>query len=200
VAVTDPVEPSRLRRWALPLVFGIAVVVLGGVSLILRAAGSTAAPAGGGGPPAHPQHLFACAVPADAPNFCQYLAHEMARRTQLSGADYQQAARAELDVSQVVHSAQPVRGQQCLTNTPLKPGAPCRVVPDSGAPTDPRPVEQALLAAGYRGAVVRLATSSDPIPRGALLYGVPVGNACILGYNGGQGVVGMLPDHSCLSP
>ena len=37
----------------------------------------------------------------------------------------------------------------------------------------------------------------------ALLYAVPVGNACVIGYQSSRGgshiVLGMLPDRSCLS-
>ncbi|GIH21571.1 hypothetical protein Raf01_97430 [Rugosimonospora africana] len=197
-----------MRAWTLPLVFGIAVAVLGAAVLALNAAGSTEPPAGVPAQPAHPQQLYACAAPSDALSFCQYMSQQMARRNQLSKADYQSAIRAGLDIPRVVRAALPIRHDHCVPAAPAEPGAPCRVVPDPGEPLDPQHVEQALLTAGYQDAVVRLAASEDPVPRGALLYAVPLGNACIIGYQnlqtgtgaGSQGVVGTLPDHTCLSP
>jgi hypothetical protein len=196
-----------VRRWKLPLVFVVTLAILGGVALILRAAGSIPPPAAPA-PSPQPRRLFACAVPAGAPDFCQYLVQQMAHRNQLSDAEYRAAAPAGLDIARVVAAALPMGSEHCEPPTPLPTAgpAPCRMVRDPGGPPDPQQVEQALLAAGYPGAVVRLAAAGAPVPPGALLYAVPVGNACIIGYensqagSGSQAVVGTLPDHSCLSP
>lgn len=60
--------------------------------------------------------------------------------------------------------------------------------------------------AAYPGAVVRAARPDDPAPVGTVIFAVPVGADCVLGFlragsNGvgvGPGVVGHLPDGTCL--
>jgi hypothetical protein len=195
-------RPRRLRRWTLPLVFVVTAAVLGGVALVLQAAGHVPPPDAAAASPTR-RLLLTCGESEDTPGACQYLFRQMAGRGELTEADYRSAGPAEMKVYRIIEAALLVPGVRCELETPLPPDGleGCRAVP-SGDPPDPRRVEQALLAAGYAGAVVRLAGTGAP-STDALLYAVPVGNACIIGYQNSRGgshiMVGTLPDHSCLS-
>ncbi|MCW6004941.1 hypothetical protein K1W54_10145 [Micromonospora sp. CPCC 205371] len=76
----------------------------------------------------------------------------------------------------------------------------------AGAPATTRPndVARTLLEAGYGGAVVRKARDSDPAPRGSIVYGVPAGPACVIGYVAADAAAnipaGTLPNRTCLLP
>jgi hypothetical protein len=76
----------------------------------------------------------------------------------------------------------------------------------AGAPSDARPndIARLLLDAGYSGTVVRKARESDPGPPGSIVYGVPAGPACVIGYRapGASGEIpaGTLPNRTCLLP
>jgi hypothetical protein len=58
---------------------------------------------------------------------------------------------------------------------------------------------------GFPGATVRIARADDPAPRGAIVFGVPLGDACFVGYQnslhggGGEQLAGRLPGDRCLS-
>lgn len=63
----------------------------------------------------------------------------------------------------------------------------------------------ALAGAGFPAAVIRLPRPTDTGPQGDLVYGVPLGAACAVGYvkvaaGIGQRIVGRLPDGNCLEP
>jgi hypothetical protein len=195
--------PRRLRRWTLPLVFVVTAAVLGGVALVLQAAGHVPPPDAAAASPSR-RLLLTCGETSDAPGACQFLFRQLAGRSELTEADHRSAGPAEMKVYRVVEAALPVPGVSCGLETGPPPGGSefCRTVPNGDAP-DPRRVEQALLAAGYDGAAVRRAGTGAP-STDALLYAVPVGNACIIGYQTSRGgshiVLGRLPDHSCLSP
>lgn len=80
------------------------------------------------------------------------------------------------------------------------PGGPCAI---RYAAANPEQVKQALVAAGFPGAVVTTAGADDPAPVGAVLYYLPVRSACVLGYlAAGVGaseprVEGLLANGSC---
>lgn len=191
-----------MRRWTLPLAFVVTAAVLGGVALVRQAAGHVPPPDAAAASPSR-RLLLTCGESSDTPGACQYLFKQMAGRGELSDADYRSADPAEMKVYHIIEAAMPVPGVRCEFETPLPPAGSeaCRTVP-TGDPPDPRRVEQALLAAGFAGAVVRLAGTGAP-STDALLYAVPVGNACIVGYQNSRGgshiVLGRLPDRSCLS-
>lgn len=195
-------RPRGLRRWTLPLVFVATAAVLGGVALVLQAAGHVPSPDAAAASPSR-RLLLTCAETQDTPGACQFLFRQLAGRGELTEADYRSAGPAEMKVYRIIEDAMPVPGASCGPESGLPPAGSevCRAVPN-GDPPDPRRVEQALLAAGYDGAVVRLAGTGAP-SSDALLYAVPVGDACVIGYQNSRGgshiVLGRLPDHSCLS-
>ena len=62
---------------------------------------------------------------------------------------------------------------------------------------------RALQRLGYVDAIVRVATPDDPAPDGALVYAIPFGDTCTIGYvefarPGHEEVLGLLPEGRCL--
>jgi hypothetical protein len=45
-----------------------------------------------------------------------------------------------------------------------------------------------------------MARDDDPAPPGTVLYAVQIGDACLIGTDAGQAVVGRRPDGRCLAP
>jgi hypothetical protein len=70
---------------------------------------------------------------------------------------------------------------------------------------DARSIRLSFDRAGFPGATVRIAGGADPAPRGSIVFGVPVGDACFVGFvyslqgGGSYALSGRLPDGSCLS-
>jgi hypothetical protein len=158
--------------------------------------------------------LYACAVLGDdraaALDLCRREVADAARRTALTAADRHRGESLARRVQAVLTRPVAPPGYTC---EPAAPAAtfppPCRWDPDLADPPglgDVAWARQALRAAGYAGAVVRMATADDPAPVGSLLYAVPVDNLCIIGYGaqrsdlaGSPVAKGQLPDGSCLS-
>jgi hypothetical protein len=73
-----------------------------------------------------------------------------------------------------------------------------------GDRTDAKDIARARRDAGYPTAVVRPARGVDPAPAGSVVYAVPVGPGCVIGYRdgeaGGSIPAGTLPGGSCLLP
>jgi hypothetical protein len=198
------------RRFAVPLVFGVVIVVLGAVALVLRAmAASPPASAGGrylgpGGVTSRHAYAIACPAPdPDGTTACRRLAAEVARRPWLT-ADQQKALWGEIvRVQQAILGVMPPRGRCVLATQPVTAVPPCHFVPDTTEPASPDEVEAALRAAGFGTATVRWAGTDDPAPAGALLFAVRAGVGCIIGYRkagtGTEVVMGARPDGSCLA-
>jgi hypothetical protein len=93
---------------------------------------------------------------------------------------------------------------RCLPTTEAGQPGPCGEAPGLAGPDDVERVRQVLDAAGFTGAVVRLATNEDPAPTGTVVYAVPAGFGCVLGYRrgleGSDVAAGIRADGSCLSP
>ena len=74
--------------------------------------------------------------------------------------------------------------------------------PDS---MDARAIRISFDRAGFPGSVVRIAAGNDPAPKGSIVFGVPVKDACLVGFvqslrgDGSYGLAGRLPDGACLS-
>jgi hypothetical protein len=72
-------------------------------------------------------------------------------------------------------------------------------------PADAEAVRLSLDRAGFPGATVRIARTDDPAPHGTIVFGVPIADACFVGYQasprggGSYGLQGKLPDGRCLS-
>ncbi|MCM0673850.1 hypothetical protein NCC78_03895 [Micromonospora phytophila] len=67
-------------------------------------------------------------------------------------------------------------------------------------------IRQVLTTAGFTDIVVRPAGPADPAPRHGIVYAVPAGAVCVVGYldaggrgGGQQQVVGTLPGGQCLA-
>jgi hypothetical protein len=149
---------------------------------------------------------FACVGVNDdrGDDHCARQAKDYARRTPLAS---DQQAHGEAVASDVERAVEGVASHADETNvTCPNSGGPCAIpMPTAARPGDVDLVRTALDQAGMTGAVVRIASADDPAPRGSLMYAVPAGPACVLGYTlgltggGGHSVVGHLPDGTCLS-
>ncbi|MDG4773345.1 hypothetical protein [Solwaraspora sp. WMMD792] len=156
---------------------------------LIRASVSASEP---DGRPAATVEQFVCAqVASSVDDYCDRIAEDLGRRTPLT--DDERVA------------AQP-RRQTLLDGFVRELGADCPgPLEHCRLPaTTPDAVRQALVASGFNDPAVRPARFTDPAPAGAILYAVPVGHACLLGYVRSETaapplIVGRLPDDVCLS-
>jgi hypothetical protein len=149
---------------------------------------------------------FTCVSGNDDKNddHCSRQAADYARREPLTAEQRAQAEATSDKFDRVIGSAalhEDRSGATCVTV-----GGPCSIPePTAARPADIDLVRTALAEAGMTGAVVRVAGPNDPAPRGAMVYGVPAGPGCLVGYrksltgSGSRGVMGRLPDGTCLS-
>jgi hypothetical protein len=135
---------------------------------------------------------------------CSRQAADYARREPLTAEQRAQVEAASDQLDRVIGSAAlhgDRSGATCATA-----GGPCSIPePTAARPGDIDLLRTALAKAGMTGAVVRVAGPNDPAPRGAMLYAVPAGPGCVVGYrkgltgSGSRSVMGHLPDRTCLS-
>jgi len=144
--------------------------------------------------PAAAVEQFVCAqVASSVDDYCDRIAEDLGRRTPVT--DDERVA------------AQP-RRQALLDDFVREFGADCPgPLEHCRLPaTTPEAVRQALIAAGFNDPAVRPARYTDPAPAGTILYAVPVGRACLVGYVQSETaappplIVGRLSDDACLSP
>ncbi|MFY1696385.1 hypothetical protein [Solwaraspora sp. WMMA2101] len=143
--------------------------------------------------PAAAVEQFVCAqVASSVDDYCDRIAEDLGRRTPVT--DDERVA------------AQP-RRQALLDGLVREFGADCPgPLEHCRLPaTTPEAVRQALIAAGFNDPAVRPARYTDPAPAGTILYAVPVGRACLVGYVQSETaapplIVGRLSDDACLSP
>lgn len=132
------------------------------------------------------------AVTCERSDICDRIIQDVLRRAPINDADRSAAQSA---IPAVVAGLPQKRWVDCPT-----PGGPCAI---RYAAANLVQVQDALVAAGFPGAVVRTAGADDPAPVGAVLYYVPVRSACVLGYlAAGLGpsqprVEGLLPNGFC---
>jgi len=163
-------------------------LVSGAIALLAATALFGRAVLGGGGGTANGRH-FQC-VQLAPPNqiddgYCARLVRDLSRRPELAAGrqhDLENRAKAVADV--VGHLSSEV-------------GAIDQVGPEHA-----EALQRMLVEAGFMGALVRVAEPDDPAPRGAILYVIPVGDACLLGYvsahgGGGRQLVAHLPGGRC---
>jgi hypothetical protein len=199
----DPDTPERRsgKRWSVLLAAVVAVVAVGGIGTASwwsgphagpTAESAVAAPAG-----SPKQMTFACIGSSSDPDSAGTC--ERRRR------DYQ--ARRPLTAEQ--HTQADIAGRKVLVTLPPIPPGPtvcdrqvCSIRPGTIDQAQVDAVRAAMIKANFSNVVVRLAWADDPAPQGSLLYGVPVGAGCVLGYQNGAGgsrwVAGPLADDGCL--
>lgn len=142
---------------------------------------------------------FACAARTDEQpdQLCERRANDHARRKPLTP---QQQAEISGTAQQIQAILPPVpqREQACVTGS-----LPCQV---KIGPIDADYVAAAwaaLFRAGYKDAVVRLAHVDDPAPQDSMVYGVPVGPGCVVGYvstrSSSHSPAGLLSEGGCLT-
>jgi hypothetical protein len=147
------------------------------------------------------QSGLAVVCAANEPDGCQREAADLARRTPLTGEQRIQGEATAAQVGTVITRATYQVAQPTAAICPTA-GQPCHIPEPTLQPGDADRVRTALVDAGFAGSVVRIAGPTDPAPTGSLLYAVPAGVGCVVGYQkgfgGGHGVVGHLPDGTCL--
>jgi hypothetical protein len=132
-------------------------------------------------------------------DFCDRLGADTLSRSALTAEDMATASRlgaaatAAIDLQRhdvcVQPSGQPSNGEA---------SGPCMVMSVQMSVDE---VSRALRQADFKDVIVRIAQDTDPAPAGSVLYSVPVGNACLVGYVSQQTrarVVGQLPGGTCL--
>jgi hypothetical protein len=70
-------------------------------------------------------------------------------------------------------------------------------------PANPAEIRAALIGAGFVEVVARISVPGDPAPAGSVLYGLRVGDGCLVGYAGataGRWIEGPLLDGRCVAP
>lgn len=155
--------------------------------------------------------------------YCDRFAGDVVRRTDLTqeqrdrlkaDADKaQRAVRVPAFCADVLRQAPSGRFPECagLPTSPVRnralPGGSAPAAPGDSQPrpADAEAIRLALERAGFPGATVRVAREDDPAPHGTIVFGVPIAEACLVGYEavpgggGGYSLQGKLPDGRCLS-
>jgi hypothetical protein len=217
----------RRSRWAIAGLASAAVLALTGVTALIvghLGHGVPVAAPGSSAQPSRSARYYACAQlldPGVAPDdgYCGRMAKELMRRAGLTEAD---RARLAADVQRAVLALHKPGFCADLPRVPTRPGysPPPQYPQCDGVPprdridgsggrrpdtVDARSVRLSLDRAGFPGSVVRIAGNDDPAPRGSILFGVPIGDACLVGFlqsvrgGGSYALYGRLPDGRCLS-
>ncbi|MEU5790698.1 hypothetical protein ABZ754_23605 [Micromonospora purpureochromogenes] len=139
------------------------------------------------------------------PTYCQRVVDDELGRTKLSSRQRAQAetaaeaVRAALDRMRF-DCARPVT-EECVAEQARR-----RMFPVTDSPEQMvDEIRQVLTTAGFTDIVVRPVGPADPAPRHAIVYAIPAGAACVVGYldaggrgGGRQQVLGTLPGGQCL--
>jgi hypothetical protein len=187
------------------LVFGAVYTILGATALILEGIGGEATVADQRSPDGR---TFACAqiVAANAfdDGYCGRLVKDLMRRPELTPEQQSRMAAQVNAVEAAINelswcdypAGPPPHRSQCANF--MIPGG--EQVSQARADA----LQKLLLEAGFIGAIVRVVQADDPAPRGAIIYAVPVGDACVLGHawspsgGGSSQLVAPLPNGRCL--
>jgi hypothetical protein len=199
--------------WRVPMVLLalVAGVLISGTWVVGRTmsepgGGQTAGPSGGGidgdevGSSGRIRG-FACTYVGDRDEddgYCGRAAEDFARRAEVSPAQRESAQATVQAVERALPSEWP---SMCRANVAACAGWG----PDAPrGSTDLEVFRAAFRRAGFPGAEVRIAGGDDPAPRGTVLYAVPVGENCVVGWIrgvagvGSNGIEGPLPNGRCL--
>jgi hypothetical protein len=219
---------ARRSRWTVAVLAGVAVLVVTGIAAVVFGhfggrGTPVGAPASEPGPKPSKRY-FACAgiiEPGAAPDmdYCARVAGDAMRRTELTDADKTRLA-ADLKKAEQALSWPGMCADRYRPGYPSGPGFPqCEGLPKRGSMNgsgsssgsrrpdsmDARAIRISFDHAGFPGSVVRIATGGDPAPVGSIVFGVPVKDACLVGFvyslagGGSYGLSGRLPDGRCLA-
>ncbi|GLY70779.1 hypothetical protein [Amycolatopsis taiwanensis] len=195
--------PGFRRRWLLPLIVAVAVIVAVGTLLTIRLQFTSGEDAAATMPTTAGRAVargYACGGDRSDPdlgNMCERQVRDYARRSELTTQQQAEITGATARLQ----SWFPQLPQQlkCDVGT-----GRCQVQFDPIDETYVAAARSAVARAGYPNAVMRLARPDDPAPTGSLVYGIPVGSGCTVGYLNSGGatyhVVGPLPEGTCLTP
>jgi hypothetical protein len=202
--IDDDAGRRRVSRWAIGwVVFGAVFAIFGAAALILEAMGKGEAEVSA----PTTERKFACAqvvAPGHIDDgYCARLVKDAARRPELTA---EQEAQLAGQVEAVEHAMHELN----WCDTPMVPPpyrSQCAGISPGPQPTQAHvdALHKTLVDAGFGGAIIRLARTDDPAPKNTIIYAVPVGEACVIGYmqglgnGGGHQVLAPLPDGRCLA-
>lgn len=119
---------------------------------------------------AEDRQLYAC-VHDSRDEYCDRISADMAERAPVSPGDWRAAQPLRADLMDTLTNDV---GLDCRW-----PRGACR---GDDSPPTPEAVRRAIVDAGFLNPVVRYARVTDPAPRGAIMFAVPVVGACLVGY------------------
>lgn len=188
-----------------PVLAAVAVIAVGVTIAVLSGRSDTGSASTVVSTSTSAPRYYACiSVNNYGDDSCLRQAKDFAKRTPLSADQRTQGEAAAREVERAVGAAS-LHEHETNVTCPTG-GGPCSIpMPTAARPGDVDLVRTALDQAGMTGAVVRIAGTDDPAPRGSLMYAVPAGPACVLGYTlglrggGSHSVAGRLSDGTCLS-
>jgi hypothetical protein len=202
--MTQPATPddSPATRWGVIALAAVAVLtLLGGVAaLVIGHLGGASSAAPSAAPAAHSPRYIACIQMDDDQDYCGRFARDIARRTELTQQQRDRLDAQARRADRAVH--EPSFCADLLRQAPSGRYAQCEGLP---ATADAEAIRLSLDEAGFPGATVRAARADDPAPRGSIVFGVPIADACFVGYEspprggGSYSLQGRLPDDRCLS-
>jgi hypothetical protein len=205
LATPEPAPPmAPATRWGIIALVAVAVLtVLGGATALILTRLS-------GAPLTSPSPRYVTCVQLGSgdKDYCDRFIDDIARRDDLTQeqrdaleADAKRAQAAASDPGQCRDQTRGLQNRQLAQCTALSSG---RTADHPPTAADAEAIRLALERAGFPGAVARVARDNDPAPHGTILYGVPLGDACLLGYQsansggGGWSLQGHLPDGACV--
>ena len=216
---------GRRSRWLIAGAAGVVLLALTGVTALLVGHLGQTTPTAGPGPSARPSRstrMYSCiqlANPGMARDdgYCGRMVDDTMRRTELTEADRTRLAADLRKLQQAMSFASmcsdSIPGMPPSARMPQCDGVP-RLGPRDGSGSsgdrqpdsmDARAVRLSFDRAGFPGSTVRIAAGNDPAPRGSIVFGVPVSDACFVGFvyslrgGGSSNLSGRLPDGGCLS-
>jgi hypothetical protein len=218
---------AHRSRWTVAVLAAVAVLVMAGVAAVVFGhfggrGTPVAAPSGSGPQPS--KRYFGCVMildPGTAPDtgYCTRMVDDAMRRTELTDADKARLAADQKKAEQALHWPS-LCADMYGPGYPSAPQYPqCEGIPKrdpragSGSSSggrrpdsmDARAIRISFDRAGFPGSVVRIAAGNDPAPKGSIVFGVPVKDACLVGFEysltggGSYGLAGRLPDGRCLA-
>jgi hypothetical protein len=176
------------RAWWIAAVVVAAFAVAGGTALVLPTLGPDVV-APGARPTRRPTPLAALPPPADG------TANRVIACAHVAGSDDSACRRMAADLFE----------RRPLTEAELRDAGPAMRALALALPgkADAREVSRGLAAPGHPDAVVRVARSTDPAPAGSIVFAIPMGQACLVGYVHQKGMteirpLGPLSDGTCM--
>jgi hypothetical protein len=197
-------------RWGLPLVLVGVFLILAALSVALPVVPELLDEMGDvwsreEPDPGATNRVVAVACNPDAvPELCSRMAADLADRTYLSAEQRTRALTLALPAIRAMRLLWPDPATcEGVNQLPYPDFDDRRSCVYRGRPVSEEDVRRALAGAGFPDATVRTAREDDPAPSAAVLYGVALGDACLVGYAyawTSWDIIGRLPDGACLRP